>query len=124
MFLLAGAIYLAFAPIGCIHTNSPAPQAQPSGAAPPIAQPVQPTDSAPPKSTPANNPGVVIEPDRRASVANPIYHPGTSQSLSLSGKFEGTGAVTFSGSLTQIVTRENREGKPVHVMNWALELEM
>jgi hypothetical protein len=57
-----------------------------------------------------------------ASIPNPLYHPGATESLDLSGKFEGTETITISGKITLIVTQETDHDRRVNVMNTVLEL--
>ena len=116
---------VAFAALGCNRVGAPASPTPQSGTVVSTTQPTQPRSSrtAPRHAEPQQS-GVVIEPDRRARVSNPIYHPGMTQSLNLSGKFEGVAAVTFTGKLTQIVTRESSKGKPINVMNSGIEIDL
>jgi len=59
-----------------------------------------------------------------AAIPNPIYHPGVTESLHLSGTFEGKKTLTVSGTITLIVTKETSHGKQVNVMNSVLELHL
>lgn len=61
---------------------------------------------------------------RHARVPNPIYHPGATESLDLSGTLHSPNAaeVKFTGKITEIVTRETLHGKPINVMNFGIEV--
>ena len=96
----------------------------PTPTAPTPAPAVSSSRPAPPQQSQQHESSVVIEPDHRISVQNPIYHPGTTNSLDLSGTFDGPTTVKFTGKITLIVTKEASHGKPVNVMNTAIEITM
>jgi hypothetical protein len=89
------------APTGGTGTQTPAPAAA-------IPQPTL---------KPSINPETAV-----ARVANPIYHPGSTDTLELSGTFEGQKTIEVSGKITLIVAKESSHGKPVNAMNSAIEL--
>jgi hypothetical protein len=109
---------------GC-NTGRPGPVVPPPPAPTiPTSAPVVSSAGPPPQQPQQHESSVVIEPDRRISVQNPIYHPGTTNSLDLSGTFNGSATVKFTGKITLIVTKETSHGKPVNVMNSAIELTL
>lgn len=112
---------------GCTPPRAVTPATQPSApsggsvaqASPPADRPANTTTQ--PSSQPADSVNIEATPNT-VSVPNPLYHPGRSESLDISGKLEGPKSVTLTGNITFIVTRENSHGRPVNVMNTTVVL--
>jgi hypothetical protein len=121
--LYAMAVCIQFAATGC-NSGRPAQSSPPSDGRG-IQTSGSVDKSADPNPRLPQQPGqspIAAETPARASVPNPLYHPGATESLDLSGTFEGKETITISGKITLIVTKETSHDRPVNVMNTVVEL--
>lgn len=121
-YLYAIVICVPLLATGCYPRQQTAPAAPSDGrgtqtSAPATTAPAATVSNPQPAQTPSIQPEIAV-----ARVANPIYHPGSVDTLELSGTFEGQKTVEVSGKITLIVAKEISHGKPVNAMNSSIEL--